>query len=38
MKPEEIAKIIDPDNTFLKECEEVVKWRKKILKNETQKS
>ncbi len=24
---EEIAKIIDPDNTFLDECEKVVKWR-----------
>jgi len=27
MTPEEIAKIIDPDNTFLDECEEVVKQR-----------
>lgn len=25
MTPEEIAKKIDPDNTFLFECEEVVK-------------
>jgi len=29
MKPEEIAKIIDSDNTFLSECEELVK---KIIK------
>jgi len=30
MKPEQIAKIIDPNNTFLDECKETVKWRKKI--------
>ena len=24
---ERIAKIIDPDNTFLDECEELIKWR-----------
>ncbi len=27
LTPEEIAKIIDPDNTFLDECEEVIKHR-----------
>ena len=30
MQPEQIAKTIDPNNTFLDECKEVVKWRKKI--------
>ena len=29
---EEIVKIIDPDNTFLKECEKAVKWKKKQIK------
>jgi len=28
LTPEEIAKIIDPDNTFLEECENVIKWKK----------
>jgi len=27
LTPEEIAKIIDPDNTFLDECEKVIKHR-----------
>ncbi len=33
LTPEEIVRIIDPDNTFLAECEDAVKWRKN-LKNE----
>ena len=37
MQPEEIAKIIDPDNTFLDECKEAVKWRKRNQKQEEDK-
>ena len=28
----EIARIIDPDNTFLSECNKVMKWRKQVVK------
>lgn len=30
---ERVARTIDPDNSFLDECEKVVQWRKDILKN-----
>ena len=35
MTPEEIAKIIDPNNTFLDECEEAVKWMEGAKRDET---
>lgn len=35
--PEEIAKIIDPDNTFIQECEKIVKMEKETMNEKAKK-